>query len=76
MPRHLLRLYAACARLIWNSYAVSSTFGGDSKIPLIFGSAMKDHSRTELANPYSPLMCGLLLLTVFAVIQLKLLAVF
>jgi hypothetical protein len=37
---------------------------------------MKEHSRTEIANPYSPLMCGLLLMTVLAAIQLKLLAVF
>jgi hypothetical protein len=35
---------------------------------------MKDHSRTDLANPYSPLMCGLLLMMVFAAI--KVLAVF
>jgi hypothetical protein len=33
-PRHLLRLYAACARLIWNSYAVSPTFAGSRGIPL------------------------------------------
>jgi hypothetical protein len=40
------------------------------------GSIMKDHSRTDLANPYSPLMCGLLLLLVLAAIQLKVLAWF
>jgi hypothetical protein len=37
---------------------------------------MKDQSRRNLANPYSPLMCGLLLMMVFAAIQLKVLAVF
>jgi hypothetical protein len=30
---------------------------------------MKDHAGTDLANPYSPLMCGLLLLLVFAAIE-------
>jgi hypothetical protein len=32
---------------------------------------MKDHSQKDGANPYSPLMCILLLLLVFAAIQLK-----
>jgi len=32
---------------------------------------MKDHSRNDLANPYSPLMCGLLLLVVFVAIELN-----
>jgi hypothetical protein len=41
-----------------------------------FGTAMKHQSRTDHANPYSPLMCSLVLLMVFAAIQLKIFAVF
>ena len=37
---------------------------------------MKHQSRTDHANPYSPLMCSLVLLMVFAAIQLKIFAVF
>jgi hypothetical protein len=37
---------------------------------------MKHQSRTDHANPYSPLMCSLMLLMVFVAIQLKILAVF
>jgi hypothetical protein len=36
-----------------------------------FGAVMKDHSQKDSANPYSPLMCILLLLMVCAAIQLK-----
>jgi hypothetical protein len=39
------------------------------------GPPMREQSRSELANPYSPLMCALLLLVVFAAIQLKVFAV-
>jgi hypothetical protein len=37
---------------------------------------MNDHSRTDRANPYSPLMCGLLLAAILAAVQLKVLAMF
>jgi hypothetical protein len=36
-----------------------------------FGAVMKDHSQKDNRNPYSPLMCILLLLMFFAAIQLK-----
>jgi hypothetical protein len=41
-----------------------------------FWNAMKHQSRTDHANPYSPLMCGLVLLMVLVAIQLKIFAVF
>jgi hypothetical protein len=37
---------------------------------------MKHQSRIGHADPYSPLMCSLVLLMVFVAIQLKILAVF
>jgi len=37
---------------------------------------MNDHSRNDHANPYSPMMCALLLLLVFAAVQLKVLGAF
>jgi hypothetical protein len=40
------------------------------------GTAMNDHTRTDRANPYSPLLCGLLLAAVLAATQLKVLAMF
>ncbi len=54
--------------MIWNYYGLPLIFAGKF---LSFGSAMNDHSRNDHANPYSPMMCGLLLLLVFAAIQLK-----
>jgi hypothetical protein len=38
-----------------------------------FGAVMKDHSQGDAANPYSPLMCILLLLAVGAATQLSIL---
>jgi hypothetical protein len=49
----------------------SFDIGGEPRIPLIFGSAMKDDCRNQPANPYSPLMCGLLLLIMFAAIEVQ-----
>jgi len=40
--------------------------------PVHFGAVMKDHSQGDAANPYSPLMCILLLLAVGAASQLVL----
>jgi hypothetical protein len=72
----LLCFYTTRARLIWNSYAVSPTLRGNHEILSGFGTAMEHQSRTDHANPYSPLMCGLVLLMVFVAIQLKVFAVF
>jgi hypothetical protein len=49
---------------------------GNHEISPVSGTAMKEQSRTDHANPYSPLMCGFVLLMVFVAIQLKILAVF
>jgi hypothetical protein len=40
-----------------------------------FGAVMNDHSQGDSANPYSPLMCILLLLLVGAATQLNLQAI-
>jgi hypothetical protein len=48
---------------------------GNHEILSGFGTAMEHQSRTDHANPYSPLMCGLVLLMVFVAIQLKVFAV-
>jgi hypothetical protein len=49
---------------------------GNHEISLVSGTAMKEQSRTDHANPYSPLMCGFVLLMVFVAIQLRVFAVF
>jgi len=64
-----LRLYTARAPLIWNSYAAFPTLDASHGIPRFFGFPMKHRSGADLANPYSPLICGLLLLLVFAAIE-------
>jgi hypothetical protein len=40
-------------------------------MPLILVAVMKDHSQEDIGNPYSPLMCILLLLMVGAATQLN-----
>jgi hypothetical protein len=77
--RHLFRLYDASPPSTSNSYAAPFIFGatigpqraGASEIPCHFGAIMKDHSQSKNADPYSPLMCIVLLLMVGAAAQLK-----
>jgi uncharacterized membrane protein (DUF4010 family) len=79
---HLFRLYDAPAPPVWNSYAaafifvaaIGSPFAGGAGNSTYFEAVMKDHSQED-ADPYSPLMCILLLLMVVAAAQLKLHAV-
>ena len=78
---HLFRLYDAPAPPVWNSYAAAFIFAAAIGPPLAGGNSthfeavMKDHSQGDNADPYSPLMCILLLLMVVAATQFKLLAV-
>jgi hypothetical protein len=79
----LLSFYDGGAALVWNSYAALFIFvgrirpqhAGAYEIPCHFGAVMKDHSQKDVGNPYSPLMCLLLLLIVGAATQIKIPAI-
>jgi hypothetical protein len=55
---------------VWKSYAapfisattIGSQLAGANETLFHFGAVMKDHSQSDNENPYSPLMCVLLLL--------------
>jgi hypothetical protein len=75
---HLFLFYDASASFVWNSYAALLIFAGRIRPQLAgaqnschLGAVMKDHSQQDDGNPYSPLMCILLLLMVGAATQLK-----
>jgi hypothetical protein len=73
---HLFRLYDASVPFVWNSYAalfISQEAARNSRAPsksFSFGAVMEDHSQRDNGNPYSPLMCILLLLVVGIVVKI------
>jgi len=82
--RRLFRAYVARWPFVWNSYAAPLILKGEMvrksrtarEIRLnSSGAAMKDNSQESKDNPYSPLLCIALLLTVAAATQFKIMSI-